>query len=269
MVCTGEYVQGSSESVATSKRNRCGSIASAIRSLTDAELVEAMRQYQPVAWTEFHARFRPVLEHYAERSRIPETEWSVCIGEVLSEESVRLTARPTTPPRLTGYLIRAVRHRWLRMRRESDTRHRLYRYAANDPESQRPVVQTVVSEATRRAANDPTAVPLPTAGESAALRHWIMLVRHELTQDEIQLLQWAAELVPRPVIAEWLGIGYHAARKRVTRAMERARALARACERHLPPEEREEVRRLLRRAGALPDDAALEEPSGRQSAGEG
>src|SRR5690242_13678888 len=101
-----------------------------MRSLTDTELLQSMREYQPAAWREFDARFRLVLEHYAERSRIPDTEWSVCIGEVLSEEAVRLTDRATTPEHLTGYLIRAVRHRWMRMRRDADARHRLYRYAA-------------------------------------------------------------------------------------------------------------------------------------------
>jgi len=244
-------------------------VMSAMRSLTDTELVEAMRQYGPAAWSEFHARFRPILEHYAERSGIPESEWSVCVGEVLGEEAVRLTTRTSTPPRLTGYLIRAVRHRWLRMRRESETRHRLYRYAANDLESQRPVVRTAVSEASRRAANDPSADHALSASASSALRHWIALLRRELTDEETQLLLWASELVPRPLIAEWLGINYHAARKRVTRAMERARSLARACERELPQDERDEVRRLLRRAGALPDESAHEDPSGRQSAGEG
>ena len=57
--------------MATSQWKGGRSTVSAMRSLTDTELVQAMRQYQPAAWNEFHARFRPVLEHYAERARIP------------------------------------------------------------------------------------------------------------------------------------------------------------------------------------------------------
>ena len=267
MVYTGKDVR-SLRSVATSKWTRSRSVVSAMRSLTDTELIRAMREYPPAAWREFDARFRPILEHYAERSRIPEAEWSECIGSVLSEEAVRLIDRTTTPSRLTGYLIRAVRHRWMRMRREAENRHRLYRYAANDPESQRPVVRAAVSEATRQAANNPVKEQV-SASASSALRHWMALVRDELTEEEAELLEWAGDLCPRPMMAEWLGMNYHALRKKVTRTIERARALARACEHELPPEERKEIRRLLRRAGVLSDDETERESTIQRDAGKG
>ena len=42
-----------------------------VRALSDAALVDAMRASIPEAWTEFDARFRPLLERYAARIGIP------------------------------------------------------------------------------------------------------------------------------------------------------------------------------------------------------
>lgn len=251
----------------TSRWNQARAVVSAMRALNDADLVRAMRKDEPAAWREFYARFRPVLEEYAVRTRIPESEWDVCIGEVLNEEAIRLTGRSAVASRITGYLVKAVRHRWLRVRRDHATRQRLYRQAANDPDARRPVVRAVVSEATRRASEDPSADAAET-GASPALRHMAALVRRGLTAEESQLLDWAGDLIPRPLIADWLGVGYHAARKKVTRAIERARAQVRVCEQELSPREIAEWHRLLKRAGVLPSDDEGPE-SGRRDAGEG
>jgi hypothetical protein len=222
-----------------------------------------MREYRPEAWREFQARFWPLLEHVADRCHIPESERDDCIDEVLNEEMVRLTDRKTVPTNLSGYLATALWHRWLKMRRAHDRRQRVYREAANTPGAKRPIVRALVSEATLRASADPS-TDEGTRSVSPAIARWIRLLRAHLSTEEFELLQWAGDLTPRPLMAKWLGTSYDAARKRVARTIEHARALARVCEQQLSPEDQIHVRRILRRAGVLPGD----DSKGRHGSGE-
>src|SRR5207237_4819848 len=104
---------------------------SSVRALTDAALVDAMRASVPEAWAEFDARFRPLLERYAARVGIPRWEWSACITEVLDDEALRLAERPgQLPQHLTAYLVRAVRNRFLQLKRAAIRRANRYAQAA-------------------------------------------------------------------------------------------------------------------------------------------
>src|SRR2546423_1777477 len=90
----------------------------AMRACTDAQLVAAMREGVAEAWTEFDARFRPLLETFARRIHIPTWEWSTCIIEVLDDVAIRLvTHNEAVPSSLSGYLVRAVRYRYLKLER--------------------------------------------------------------------------------------------------------------------------------------------------------
>jgi len=224
-----------------------------MRALTDAALVDAMRASIPEAWAEFDARFRPLLERYAARVGIPRWEWSVCITEVLDDEALRLVERAGQLPQyLTAYLVRAVRNRFLELKRTSLRRAR--RYAVDG------AAGAVMSEHARRA-SDPQQIAEERANNSPAIRLGRELGAH-LTIDERQMLAWVAEGVPQRLIAEWLGITREAAKKRIARLCRRLRDSALAATVQLPREERQQIDRLLRRASALGNSRSGESDDG-------
>ena len=248
-------------------------VQNALRALSDTALVREMREAdeprRAAAWAEFFERFRPELEDYAARVGVPTHERSTCVDEVLGEEALRLSERSTVPPALIGYLHRAVRHRWLRMKRNEATRQRIYRQAALDMDGSEPVIVALCSSSALRVSQG-RVTESSSRASNPAVAHWVSLIRLQLTEDELKLLQWAGDMIPRRSMAEWLGADYDTTKRRVTRLLHRARKLAHARVQELSREEQAEVRRLLRRAGALPMAAAASSHStlGEQSKGE-
>lgn len=211
-----------------------------MRALTDAALIDAMRASIPEAWTEFDARFRPLLERYAARVGIPRWEWSVCITEVLDDEALRLIERAgQSPQHMTAYLVRAVRNRFLELKRTSLRRDR--RYAVDG------AAGAVMSEHTRRAGDPPRIAEERTDSCTAASRLGRELSA-SLSTEEQQMLAWVAEGVPQRVIAEWLGINREAAKKRIARLCRRLRASAPEVTAGLSRDDQRQLNRLLRRA---------------------
>jgi DNA-directed RNA polymerase specialized sigma24 family protein len=209
-----------------------------------------MRAGVPEAWVEFDARFRPLLERYALRVGIPRWEWSVCITEVLDDEALRLVERAShLPQHLTAYLVRAVRSRFLEQKRAAIRRDRRYASAASAESMPDGALGSIMSEHARRAC-DPPRVAEERVGASRALTQFARVLGAHLSKDEQQMLAWAAEGVPRRVIAEWLGINREAAKKRIARLCLRLRAVAAEVSKELTIEERREVDRLMRRASA-------------------
>jgi RNA polymerase sigma factor (sigma-70 family) len=220
------------------------------RALMDTALIGAMRDGTPEAWAEFDARFRPLLERYAARVGIPRWEWSACITEVLDDEALRLVERPTEIPRhLTAYLVRAVRNRYLTLERAAARRVRQYSNAARAESSSEGVLGLVMSEHARRS-SDPLRVSEDRASASNAVTRFARALDAHLSPSERLMLAWVAEGVPQRVIAEWLGVSREAAKKRIARLCRRLRTLAGAACEQLPPSERGEIGRLLRRASA-------------------
>lgn len=211
-----------------------------MRALTDAALIDMMRAGVPEAWAEFDARFRPLLERYAARVGIPRWDWSMCITEVLDDEALRLIERTgQMPSHLTAYLVRAVRNRFLELKRS--TRRRDRRYAVDG------VVGSVMSEHARRAA-DPTRIAEDARSLSTPATRFAEALGARLTEEEQQMLAWVAEGVPHRLVAEWLGITREAAKKRIARLCRRLRAAAGDATARLPLADRQEIDRLMRRA---------------------
>ena len=221
-----------------------------LRALTDGALVDAMRAGVAEAWAEFDARFRPLLERYAARVGIPRWDWSVCITEVLDDEALRLAERPgQLPQHLTAYLVRAVRNRFLQLKRAAIRRANRYAQAAQSEIGTDGALAAVMSEHARRAC-EPSRVAEEMVTVSSAMSHFTQILGAQLSTEEHQMLAWVAEGVPRRVIAEWLGINREVAKKRVTRLCRRLRDVAAEASAQLPPREREEIDRFMRRVSA-------------------
>ncbi len=252
----------------------------AARALGDAALARALGSGDAAAWGEFDARFRPLLEAYARRVRIPPALWPQCVDEVLEDEAMRLADGAPPPEQLGAYLVRAAYHRMLRARRAATRRER--RYGAGAPAAggaAERVVLSVCSAAVLRASDGPRAADgAPAAWDdggaeeggpgddgspaSAVLARAAAALAARLTDAERQLLAWVAEQVPRRQIAEWVGDGYEATRKRIQRLTRRLQTDALRLAAELPPAERHEFERFLRRAGRPAADAAAATAAG-------
>ena len=218
------------------------------RALADAALVDAMRDGIPEAWFEFDARFRPLLDHYARRIGIPRWDASVCITEVLDDEALALVdGARGVPQHLSAYLVRALRNRFLEVKRAAERRRRRHATAADAIAEHEGVIIGLMSEHARRSSEAPRVAEERTPAQGIARLG--MLLAAKLTADERQMLAWVGACVPHRVIAEWLGISREAAKKRISRLCGRLRPLAETLARDLPPNERREIQELLRRAG--------------------
>jgi DNA-directed RNA polymerase specialized sigma24 family protein len=172
----------------------------------------------------------------------------VCITEVLDDEALRLIERSgEMPHHLSAYLIRAVRNRYLALKRAAARRDRRYADAAGAEAEM--VVGVLVSEHTRRASNPPR-VAEEQSMTATGITRFAELLSARLTSNERQMLAWVAEGVPQRVIGEWLGINREAAKKRVARLCRRVRVLADEVSRALPAETRREIDRLMQRTVA-------------------
>jgi DNA-directed RNA polymerase specialized sigma24 family protein len=217
-----------------------------VRALGDAALLDAMRADDAWAWGEFIARFQGPLESYAGRIGVPQSEWAECIVEVLDDEALRLTsANAATPAHLFAYLARAVRNRYLRIKRARQRRELRYAEASTGDHAE-PVVRSVCSEAAIR--DGYGADVAPSSALSGALVRLGDLLSASMTADERTLLAWEADRVPHRQIASWLGVSYDAATKRIWRLCRRLRARVPSHVTQFSDIERAELARFFRRA---------------------
>jgi DNA-directed RNA polymerase specialized sigma24 family protein len=221
----------------------------AVRALGDAALAAALAGGDDAAWAEFDARFRPVLETYVRRVRVPSVYWSRCVDDVLADEAMRLSEGAPVPDAPAAYLVRSAYHALLKCRREEARRAARHAVLAADADPCTP------------AAPDPDAT-------APALDALVDAVAAGLTDAERQLLVWVGEQVPRRQIAAWLGDGYEATRKRVQRLVARLQAEGRRYAATCSARERHEIERFLRRAGhAAPGASTVPRTGAARAAG--
>jgi hypothetical protein len=241
-----------------------------VRALTDAGVIAAMREGDTWAWGEFGMRFEPLLLAYARRIGIPADARRERVLDLLADEGMRLAeARGAVPAQLASYLAKALRHRYLNEKRSWARRATAYSAAAmesdhngargqaraepgspNGKTSEASVrerrIEHVCSEGALRDSLGPA---VHQGATSRVVEGLAAFIRMHLTDEEQQILAWEERRMPHRQIAEWLGVSYDAATKRVWRLKRRAQTLAAHYAQVLPPEDRRELERLFRRAG--------------------
>jgi DNA-directed RNA polymerase specialized sigma24 family protein len=230
--------------------------------VTDDSLILAMSRGDPAAWGAYEARFRPILEAYARRSKIPVWEWPTCVTEVLEDEAFRFSRGTVPPPiNLAAYLVTAVHHRYLRLKRTNACRERYYD-AAGEDRSGEWVVPSLCSEDLLRTSGGPDVSP---GFASGALGRLVAELREGLTPEEESILVWVSERVPHAQIATWLGTSYDACTKRIWRLCRRLRTESKARSATYSGSERLEIERFMRRAADHGGAAASADSRARQS----
>jgi len=240
-----------------------------VRALTDAGVIAAMREGDTWAWGEFGVRFEPLLLAYARRIGIPADARKERVLDLLADEGMRLAeGRGVVPAQLPAYLAKALRHRYLNAKRSSARRAAAYSAAATESDHngargpaqaeraspngktggasvRERLIEHVCSEGALRDALGPSVRQPSTSRVVAGLAAFI---RVHLTEEEQQILAWEERRVPHRQIAEWLGVSYDAATKRIWRLKRRSQTLAAHYAQVMPPEDRREMERLFRRA---------------------
>jgi DNA-directed RNA polymerase specialized sigma24 family protein len=240
----GRAPKASSEG-ASSMRRTSGAIK-------DYDIVVAMRRGEPAAFEQYLERFHRILLDYARRAGVAPSERDELVSELLDDVAIQLITRSgPLPQNPRMYLLSALRHRLLNRKRGRERRRRVVSeaarasYAGRDPEASDSAAGC--SEEMLRASHGPEweGAPLPRVLERLAGR-----LSEALRDDERLLLVAVAENIPQREIAEWLGVSYVVARKRLERLRARLTDVAMQYANTLEPDDARELQRFFHRCRA-------------------
>ena len=226
--------------------------SSAAGALTDYEVVVAMRRGEAAAFEQYVGRFHRILLDYARRAGVSPAERDELVSELLDDVAIQLMTRSAPLPQNPRmYLLSGLRHKLLNRKRGSERRRRVVSeaaraaYADRDPAAGETAAGC--SEEMLRTSRGPEweDAPLPRVLERLAGR-----LSEALRDDERMLLVAVAENIPQREIAEWLGVSYAVARKRLERLRARLTEVAMQYANTLEPDDARELQRFFHRCRA-------------------
>jgi len=218
----------------------------------DRELIAAVQRGAPGAFARFIERYHRLLLDYARRAGVPSADRDELVGELLDDVALQLMTRGAMlPENPRQYLLSALRHRLLNAKRARERRERVVSeaacaaYGADAPADAERAAGS--SEASIRASRGPAwdGTRLPPVLERLSAK-----LDESLRPDERQLLVAVAENIPQREIAEWLGVSYAVARKRLERLRARLTEVAMRYANSLEPDDSRELQRFFRRCRA-------------------
>jgi RNA polymerase sigma factor (sigma-70 family) len=220
---------------------------------SDYDIVVAMRRGEAVAFERFVERFHRILLDYARRAGVAPSNRDELVSELLDDVAIRImTHSAPLPQNPRIYLLRALRNKLLNDKRGRERRHRVVAEAARVQYGDREVAgggETAAgcSEEMVRASRGPEweGAPLPRVLERLSDR-----LSGELRPEERQLLVAVAENIPQREIADWLGVSYAVARKRLERLRARLTEVAMHYTNSLEPDDARELQRFFHRCRA-------------------
>jgi RNA polymerase sigma factor (sigma-70 family) len=214
------------------------------RTMTDSELIDAIRRGADGAVREFLTRFAPLLRGYAARMRLPGEDADVVIAEVLEDAVMRFvrTPRARRPRSLATYLVVCFRNRVLDIARHT---------AAADARIGAMALDELggCSEATIKSARSTDGDSEPRTAISPTLLQLARVLESALTADERTMLVWIGESVAQREIAHWMNVTPAALRKRVERLRAKLRVVAATHQRESTAAVQAELRRFFARCG--------------------
>jgi DNA-directed RNA polymerase specialized sigma24 family protein len=227
----------------------------------DYDIVVAMRRGEAAAFERYIERFHRILLDYARRAGVAASDRDEMVSELLDDVAIQLMTRSTPIPQNPRmYLLSALRHKLLNRKRGSERRRRAVSEAARAAYADGAHAGGAhaggafagesaagCSEDMRRASHGPgwEGAPLPRVLERLAGR-----LSEALRDDERQLLVAVAENIPQREIAEWLGVSYAVARKRLERLRARLTDVAMQYANTLEPDDARELQRFFHRCRA-------------------
>jgi len=233
-------------------RRAGANVERSVGAMKDYDIVVAMRRGESASFVQFVERFHPLLLDYARRAGVPAAERDELVSELLNDVAIQLMTRSTPLPQNPRlYLLVALRHRLLNRKRSRVRRQRVVAEAARAAYGDGPTdareSAAGCSEELLRASRGPEweRAPLPRAIERLSAR-----LNDALRPDERLLLVAVAENIPQREIAEWLGVSYAVARKRLERLRARLTEVAMHFANTLEPDDARELQRFFHRCRA-------------------
>ena len=214
----------------------------------DGALVQAMRNGEEAAVSEFIARYQPLVRIQAGRLRVPSDERQHWTADVLCDVSLALMRSTRPPPRsVPAYLITACRRTVMMAERARRTRAVHEAAVVDDAGGDRVLVWACSEESLRQARGQQSdQLPIPRV-----LEKLVTALDAHLDLGERTLLSWMGQRVPYATMAKWLGITRTAIIKRATRLRIRLLGVAFQFAHTLSRDDRRDLVRFFRRAGAL------------------
>ena len=220
--------------------------------MKDYDIVVAMRRGDSASFEQFVERFHHILLDYARRAGVSTAERDELVSELLDDVAMQLMTRSAAPPQNPRmYLLTALRHRLLNRKRGRERRQRVVSEAARAAYGDAPAdareSAAGCSEDLLRASRGPEweGTRMPRAIERLSAR-----LSEALRPDERLLLVAVAENIPQRDIAEWLGVSYAVARKRLERLRARLTDVAMHYANTLEPDDARELQRFFHRCRA-------------------
>jgi len=219
----------------------------------DRELLGAVQRGEVGAFARFIERYHRLLLEYARRAGVPSADRDELVGELLDDVALQLMSRGALlPENPRYYLLSALRHRLLNAKRAQGRRDRVVSEAVREGYGDYDAATggnaaAGCSEASIRASRGPAweRTRLPPVLERLSAK-----LDESLRPDERQLLVAVAENIPQREIAEWLGVSYVVARKRLERLRARLTDVAMRYTNSLEPDDARELQRFFRRCRA-------------------
>lgn len=226
-------------------------VLSPYRTLTDRELLDAIRANDPKAFTEFVTRFQPPLSERARGFGLRPPESDELVSDVLGDVALHLAhPRTPTPRSLVAYLVDSLRHRLLNVVRARTRRsgHEESETEGGSDAWDDSAMLATTSQGSLDACRGPgwEAQPL-----SSVLERLAAALDDDLTAEERQLLMWTSHHATLREIAEALGITRAGAKSRLWRLRERLKAVAIAYAEEVGNVERRELLHFFRRTAAM------------------
>ena len=219
--------------------------------LDERALIAALRRGDRDALVEFFERSRPALLLTAGRLRVPPAEREGVVDDCLADAALRfMMSEAPAPQSLHAYLSRSLRNRVLNTARAQGRGDQRLLRAAGGGQGTEGVIAACCSEHALRASGGAAADELPPL--SPALTRLVRALEQGMTEEEQLLATWVSHCVTQQEIAEWLGVGYKAASKRIERLRARLREAAMRYTAQLGGAERREVLAFLRRTALVP-----------------
>lgn len=215
----------------------------------DADLLVGIRRNEVRALREFVRRFQPILLDQARRLGVNQSERATVVTSFLDDILVKL-ARSPAPRSLAPFVVTSFRNCIADLHRDALARERHSREQEEMVGTER-VLRAGCSEFMLRAAQGLDADDDSSSIESIAL---VRALFGNCSFEDRQLLVWSSHRVPLRDCATWLGISYDSAKQRLSRLRTR---LIHESLTHLPGlsgSDRDNLIRLLHRAGVKIDD---------------
>jgi DNA-directed RNA polymerase specialized sigma24 family protein len=206
-----------------------------------------------------------MLRRYCDQAGLNVRDFVSLAGDVLNDVARQLIEGVgPVPTSVENLLITVFKNRFIDEERK-EGRHAARAEAAGGPDDKEidGVQRAACSEASLRAAGGPLWETVPLA---AGVERLASMLEEGLTEEERMLLAWVSAHRPQTQIAQWLGVSYPAAKKRLERLRARLSDLAKQYQHSLSGQDRRDVDRFFARFDNVLHDRKLPPPGGKRTA---